>query len=240
MMTTTIPEDGPQAPERKGALRWLVREIFGIFFVAALLFGISGRWDWIGAWLTVALYTVWVTANAILLMPRSPDLLAERAKRQMGPHRADTIILSVYGVAVIAKYLVAGLEVRLGGSGSFGPPVMAAGLVVAALGYALVTWAMVANAFFSMVLRIQRERGQLVIKSGPYAFVRHPGYLGSALFELGTPFLLGSTWAIGFGLLGVVLMVVRTALEDRVLHQELPGYAGYASLVRWRMIPGIW
>ena len=240
MMDPTTSECDDQAAEQRGALRWLAREIFGIFFVAALLFGISGRWGWVGAWLTVALYAVWVTANAVLLMPRCPSLLAERARRKMGPHRADNIILSIYGVAVMAKYVAAALEVRLGGSGSFGPPVMTAGLLISALGYALVTWAMVANAFFSMVLRIQEERGQLVVKSGPYAFIRHPGYLGSALFELGTPFLLGSTWAIGFGLLSAVLMVVRTAVEDRVLQRDLPGYSEYARLVRWRLIPGLW
>ncbi len=238
-MADSIPSTSP-ASETKGALRWLAREVFGIFFIAALLFGISGRWDWPGAWLTVALYAIWVAANAILLMPRSPGLLAERAKRQMGPHRADSIILSVYGVAVLVKYIVAALQVRLGGSGSFGMPLMAAGFLVSALGYGLVTWAMVANAFFSMVLRIQKERGQLVIRSGPYAFVRHPGYLGSALFEIGTPVLLGSTWAMGVGLLAALLMVVRTVIEDRILQRDLPGYSDYARLVRWRLFPGIW
>ncbi len=239
-MMNESPSPVTPVSETKGALRWPAREVFGIFFIAALLFGISGRWDWLGAWLTVALYTIWVAANAILLMPRSPGLLAERARRQMGPHRADRIILTVYGLAVLAKYVVAALQVRLGGSGSFGMPLMAAGFLVSALGYGLVTWAMVANAYFSMVLRIQKERGQLVIRSGPYAFVRHPGYLGSALFEIGTPFLLGSTWAIGVGLLGALLMVVRTAVEDRVLHSDLPGYRDYARLVRWHLIPGIW
>lgn len=226
--------------ERRGAMRWLAREIFGVFFVAALLFGISGRLDWRGAWLTLAIYVVWIAANALLLMPRSPGLLAERGKRQKGMTKTDNIILGLFGIGVMLKYILAALQVRLGGSGDLGLAVTMIGLVLAGVGYGLVTWSMVANAYFSMVLRIQDERGQQVVCGGPYQYIRHPGYLGSALFDLGTPLVLGSSWAILPGVFNAVLMVIRTAHEDEVLFRNLPGYEGYAKETRYKLIPGIW
>lgn len=226
--------------ERRGALRWLAREIFGVFFVAALLFGSAGRFDWPGAWLTLAIYAVWIAANALLLMPRSPGLLAERAKRQKGMTKTDNIILGLFGIGVLVKYILAGLQVRFGGSGDLGLAATTLGLALAGLGYGLVTWSMVANAYFSMVLRIQEERGQKVINTGPYKYIRHPGYLGSALFDLGTPFVLGSSWAIWVGIFNAILMIIRTAHEDQELFKHLPGYEDYAKETPYRLIPGIW
>jgi protein-S-isoprenylcysteine O-methyltransferase Ste14 len=99
---------------------------------------------------------------------------------------------------------------------------------------------MAANAYFSMVVRIQEDRGHAVVTDGPYRFVRHPGYLGSILFALATPLVLGSLWAFVPCGLGAVLFIVRTALEDKTLQKELPGYREYAERVRYRLLPGIW
>jgi protein-S-isoprenylcysteine O-methyltransferase Ste14 len=89
-------------------------------------------------------------------------------------------------------------------------------------------------------VRIQSDRGQAVCRSGPYRFVRHPGYVGFILQSLGTPLLLGSKWALLPGLITVALMVIRTALEDRFLQGELPGYREYVGQVRYRLVPGVW
>jgi protein-S-isoprenylcysteine O-methyltransferase Ste14 len=115
-----------------------------------------------------------------------------------------------------------------------------AALVVAALGYALGTWAMGANAFFSKIVRIQKDRGHAVATGGPYRYLRHPGYLGTIVFELATPIMLGSLWALIPGGLGALLLIIRTVLEDRTLHEELDGYEKYAQKVRYRLLPGIW
>jgi protein-S-isoprenylcysteine O-methyltransferase Ste14 len=99
---------------------------------------------------------------------------------------------------------------------------------------------MLANAYFSTAVRIQTDRDQTVCRSGPYRYVRHPGYLGFILQSIGTPLLLGSLWALIPGLAAVALMVVRTILEDRMLQAELAGYSDLVQAVRYRLVPGIW
>ncbi len=107
-------------------------------------------------------------------------------------------------------------------------------------GAALFSWSMVVNPFFEKTVRIQTDRGHRVIDTGPYAFVRHPGYLGFVGWTLSAPLLLASAWAFVPAVLSVVGIVVRTALEDRTLQAELPGYPEYAARVRSRLIPGVW
>jgi protein-S-isoprenylcysteine O-methyltransferase Ste14 len=235
-MTTQAHSD----ETRRGVTRWLVREPLGVVFVAITLFVPAGRLDWLWGWALVAVYAAWIAATTLLLIQKSPELLSERvARNKPGTKRWDTILLSVYGLLTIAKHVVAGLDVRYGWSQS---PVWSqiVTLLIAALSQALVTWAMVANAYFAKVVRIQEERGQSVATGGPYAAVRHPGYLGTLLFECVTPILLGSWWALIPGLLSAVLILVRTALEDRTLQEELEGYQAYARQVRYRLIPGLW
>jgi protein-S-isoprenylcysteine O-methyltransferase Ste14 len=113
-------------------------------------------------------------------------------------------------------------------------------LVIAAATFALVTWSMAANAFFSMIVRIQDDRKHAVADTGPYRFVRHPGYVGSIVFELASPILLGSLWALIPGVIAALLFLTRTALEDRTLHEELTGYPEYAQRTRYRLVPGVW
>ncbi len=96
------------------------------------------------------------------------------------------------------------------------------------------------NAYFSQVVRLQPDRGQRVVNNGPYAWVRHPAYLGLLLVELGLPLTLNSLPALGVGLLDAAMLVVRTRLEDNLLQAELDGYREYAAQVRFRILPGIW
>jgi protein-S-isoprenylcysteine O-methyltransferase Ste14 len=225
---------------RRGVTRWLTREVMGVLFVALTLFISAGRLDWAMGWAMVGVYAAWVGANALILIPRSPELLAERAARQTSTKTWDTAILSVVGLATLAKYIIAGLDLRYGWTAEMGLGIQVGALVVAALGYALGTWAMAANTFFAMVFRIQDDRGHVVVRDGPYRYVRHPGYAGSIAFELATPIMLGSLWALIPGGLAALLTLVRTALEDRALQHELPGYVEYAQRTRYRLLPGVW
>jgi protein-S-isoprenylcysteine O-methyltransferase Ste14 len=115
-----------------------------------------------------------------------------------------------------------------------------AGLMVSIVGYAVFLWAMAANAFFAEGVRIQEERGHTVATDGPYRLVRHPGYVGAILGIAGAPFLLGSWWALAPAALALGGYIIRTALEDRTLQEELPGYREYAQHTRWRLLPGVW
>jgi protein-S-isoprenylcysteine O-methyltransferase Ste14 len=241
-----VPNDAavePQTKEdetRRGVVRWLIREVLGVVFVALTLFIPAGTLAWPMGWALVALYAIWVAANAYLLIPRNPGLLVERASRKKSAKTWDTVIISIYGLTTLAKHIVAGLDLRFGWTEPIPLFVQLAALIVAALGYALVTWSMTANAFFSAVNRIQDDRGHSVASGGPYRFVRHPGYVGTIAFELVTPLMLGSLWALIPGVLSALLFVARSALEDRMLHRELDGYGAYAQRVRWRLLPGLW
>ena len=227
---------------KRGVTRWLIREVMGVLFAAALLFGISGHLDWVMGWILVGTYALWVGGVAVILIPRYPEMLAERVNRSAkGTKKWDTAILSVVGVLELVRYVVAGLDMRWGWSPPFPLALQIAGVVVAVLAQdVLLTWSMASNAFFSMVVRIQDDRDHAVASGGPYRFVRHPGYVASVLFYLATSLMLGSVWAAIPALLTALLFVVRTALEDRTLREELDGYEAYARRVRYRLLPGVW
>jgi protein-S-isoprenylcysteine O-methyltransferase Ste14 len=114
------------------------------------------------------------------------------------------------------------------------------GYVLFLAGMGIVTWAEAVNKFFEVTVRIQTERGQRVIDTGPYAVVRHPGYVASILFCVGTALCLGSVWALIPAGLASALLVLRTRWEDQTLQAELPGYQEYTQRVRYRLIPGVW
>ena len=240
---TVSPKE--RADVSAGVRRWAIKGAVGVLTAALLLFLPAWRLDWPMGWAVVALYGLWHGALALLLIPRSPELLAERgAGPQEGAKRWDTAVLGVVGLTTIAKYVIAGFDLRLGWTSQLwrpvAPVIQVAALVVAAMGFALTTWAMVANAFFSEVVRIQDDRGHTVATGGPYRYARHPGYVGQIAFELAVSVALGSLWALIPGVLSALLIILRTALEDRTLQEELAGYQEYAGRVRYRLLPGVW
>ena len=115
-----------------------------------------------------------------------------------------------------------------------------AALALILAGYAFGTWVLLENRFFSGMVRIQRDRGHQVVSSGPYAWMRHPGYAGAIRTYLATPILLKALWAYVPVALLTAALVARTGLEDRWLQEQLEGYAEYAQRVRYRLLPGIW
>lgn len=237
-MTTPALQD-PQV--KKGAARWLLRETFGNLILIAILFGLVGRWDWWPGWALSAVYILWSLGTLIFIMPVNPAMLAERARPNRDTRRWDVTLLTLMGVWLLVTYVVACLDARWGWSPPLPLWVQLLGLALAVCGYdVLLVWAMVVNAFFVALVRIQTEREHRVTSSGPYRIVRHPGYLGTIICYLGTPLLLGSLWALLPALLAVASLVARTALEDRALHAELPGYPEYAARVRYRLLPGVW
>jgi len=220
--------------------RWALRESMGVLMVGVMLFWAAGRLDWGMGWALLGILVAWVGGTALAVIPRYPELLAERLKPKAGGKRWDTIILSVVGLLDMARYIVAGLDVRFGWTTGIGLPAQIVLAVIVAAGHALFVWAIGSNAFFASTVRIQSDRGQVVANGGPYAFVRHPAYLGSILIQLTAPLMLGSLPALIPGVLSAVVFIVRTALEDRTLQAELAGYREYAQKVRYRLLPGIW
>lgn len=234
--------ESEQAPKvRVGAIRWLFRETMGNLILIAILFGIVGRWNWWNGWVLSVIYILWTLGTVMFILPINPQMLAERARPQAGSKKWDVFMVSAMAIFLLATYAVACLDVRFGWSAPFPLLVQIAGGVIAAFGYdVLLVWAMVANAYFTAIVRIQEDRHHTVATGGPYRFVRHPGYVGTILCYMATPFLLGSPWALIPAALASAVLVVRTAKEDKMLQEELLGYQEYAEHVRHRLLPGIW
>lgn len=212
----------------------------GLVVMGVALFWSAGQIDWWPAWAALGVMLAWITATAIVILRVNPDLLAERLGPRKGAKPWDTAILSILGLTQLVRYIVAGLDQRFSWTGGFPLAAQIAALVLCALGYALFVWAIASNAYFSQVVRIQLQRGHTVATGGPYRYVRHPAYAGAILYELAVPVLLASWWSFIASALGAVLLILRTALEDRTLQAELTGYADYARQVRHRLLPGIW
>lgn len=227
------------------AVDWKVVARFAIIalLIPLVLFLAAGRVDWWQAWIYTILTVAVSLVSRYILFLKNPELIAERARFTQSEGMKDwdkRIVVLIAIVGPLAFMITAGLDKRYGWSPEVTLPVQLGALVVFLIGYAFATWALIVNKYFSSVVRIQTERGQTVVTAGPYRFVRHPGYSGGLVAWLASPLLLGALWSFIPAILVIVLYIVRTALEDRTLQNELPGYKEYAGRVRYRLLPGIW
>lgn len=212
----------------------------GVGTVGAVLFGPAGTLCWPAAWIYLGIVAAHFCVNVIYLNRVNPELIAHRMRLGPGTKRWDIIWSVLSAPLFVAIYVVAGLDVVRYGWSSMPAWLWIIGIALFLPGAWLLTWSMGVNPFFEKTVRIQTERGHRVVDTGPYAYVRHPGYAGFFGWTLGTPLLLGSWCALGPALLSGIALVIRTALEDRTLRRELEGYEAYAERVRFRLIPGLW
>ncbi len=205
----------------------------------AILFGAAGRMDIPSFWLYWAMFVTFVGGVFFIILRKDPDLMRERFRRGAGD--ADRVSRPVFGVMFLSHWILAGLDVgRNHWSDSVPWAAQAAGFVLLALGLAGWAWPMSVNRFFSAQVRYQPERGHRVIDRGPYAIVRHPGYVALLLLQVASPLALGSYLSAIPTAIMALFVLLRVRLEDRFLHANLPGYAEYASRVGYRLLPGIW
>ncbi len=233
----TVNTVAPKKDVQSGVVKRALQVIFSGALLAVFMFVPAGRLDWWAAWAFVAIYFGGVLFNLLFVL--DSELIAERGETNENTKGWDKTVTNLITLCTLLALVVAGLDVRFGWS-QVARMVQIVAAVVVVLGFLTVSWSMAANRFFSRVVRIQEDRGQAVCSSGPYRFVRHPGYAAMCLYSLALPFMLGSWWALVPSVLIGVGFVVRTALEDRTLQAELPGYADYATRVRYRLIPGLW
>jgi protein-S-isoprenylcysteine O-methyltransferase Ste14 len=219
---------------------YILDQILGIVGMSMALFWSAGRIDWWPAWAVIAVWLIWFTVMDIIILRFNPNLMAERLSPPKGAKTWDRAILSILRLAQLMRYILAGLDQRYGWTGDFPLAAQIAASTMCVLSIALFTWAMASNTFFSQIVRIQSDHGHAVANDGPYRYVRHPAYVGMILFELAISTLLASWWALVAGGLCAILLLLRTALEDRTLQNELTGYADYSRQVRYRLLPGIW
>lgn len=230
------PRKEPLALEGK---RYVIREHFAVVVHLALALGAARTFAWNNAWVYAGMILAAKVGSAILLLRVNPAVLNARGtKREMS--RRERLFFSFYLPAALAMPVVAGLDVGAAGWTHRSLAELVGGLAIVVLGTSLLVWALAANAFFEPTVRLQRDRGHRVCTTGPYRFVRHPGYAGAVLGAAGVPLLLGSRWCFVPFALMTLAFVVRTAYEDRMLRAELEGYDTYATRTRFRLVPLVW
>jgi len=223
-----------------------IRQWIGLIVVylsiplALLLCG--GDFGWWQAWIYSLLISSAGIGGRIWAEQRHPGLMAERQNIEsvQGAKAWDKVLAPLMALSVAHPLvIVAGLDHRYGWSPEFPLWLFVLGLILISLGYGFAAWALAENRFFSSVVRIQTDRGHVVCDSGPYRIVRHPGYAGNILALPGIVLALGSVWALIPAAVALIIAVIRTALEDQTLQEELPGYRDYAQHVCYRLMPGV-
>jgi hypothetical protein len=228
--------------QEKISLGRLIMMLFFIVVIPFLPLLISWRWNWWEAWVYAAIAIFGFAISRVLASRRHPDLIAERARflQQQDTKSWDKLLSPLVGLGSGFIPLVAGLDARFDWSPAFNQPLKSLALLMLLAGYLLGSYALIENRFFSGTVRIQTERGHQVVSSGPYRWMRHPGYAGALLSYLATPLFLDAIWAFLPAGFIAILLIIRTGLEDKTLQAELDGYREYARRVRYRLLPGIW
>ena len=224
--------------ESKG--KSFIRVTIFIIVLAVIFFLIAGTINWPMAWVYLVTYYLLITM-ASLVVPVEKELVEERTGIKEDAKNWDKVLASFLSFMIpVGLLLIAAVNKRFGTPLQMDRLTQIIALFIELAGYGLAIWAGAVNRFYSRYVRIQKERNHTVVKSGPYQFIRHPGYSGIMLFGIATGLVLDSIWTVAAGVLVLILTIIRTALEDRVLQKELPGYAEYAQKTRYRLVPGVW
>ncbi|MFK0088686.1 methyltransferase family protein [Pseudomonas sp. NPDC090755] len=236
-MYTNEPARDPEPMSRRTAIAYAIGLPLALVL---LIFLPAGSLGWRPGWIFVAVLVAGFGVSALVLARVNPVIYRARSRIQPGTQAWDKALLALLLPAMTAVLPVAALDAGRWRETALPAWVVLPGYVGVLAGIALAAWAQAVNPFFEPGVRIQSERHQRVIDNGPYRYVRHPGYVAALWLFFGMGLALGSLWALLPAALAAALLVVRTAWEDRLLQAELPGYAGYARRVRWRLVPGVW
>ena len=235
---------GPLMTEKtRVGIGQLVARIAATAVVFALaLFAPAGTLAWSAGWTFLALFIGFVIGISTWLLRFDPDLLAERTRGigMSDQESWDKALLAFAGVAFFAWLALMGLDVVRYRWSRMTSSLQLLGASLLLCSFYLFFLVFRVNTYLSPGVRVQRERAQTVVTTGPYRFVRHPMYAGFVLFTLGTTFLLGSWYGMFGAALLVVIVARRAVLEERVLRKELDGYAAYMTTVRYRLVPYLW
>jgi protein-S-isoprenylcysteine O-methyltransferase Ste14 len=226
--------------ERINRTRLALNLMAAPLFFALFLFLPAGTWKWPKGWLFVLVVLTAGGVGLIYLWWVNPELVTARINSHQGTKPWDLALLSAYFTAFLSIFPLAALD---DGRFHWLPlPEWAwlLGYILLLAGMVLMTWAMSVNKFFEPTVRLQADRGQRVIDTGPYALVRHPGYASCFPLLVGIALCLGSVWALIPATLAFLVLLVRAQWEDQALQVELAGYHEYTKRVRYRLCPGVW
>jgi protein-S-isoprenylcysteine O-methyltransferase Ste14 len=210
---------------------------------AAVLFLSAGRLDLPRAWIYFGAISIQTLASVMLISKFNPALIIGRAQSitKQDIKAWDKVLMPA---ALVMQYVVLlaviGLDVGRFQWSSLGIIYGIVGFIMLVVGTLLGVWAAISNPYYEAIVRIQSDRDHKVVTTGPYRIVRHPGYVGAILAVVSTPLIIGSMFGLIPAGIVVILLFIRTALEDRTLHNELDGYSDYAGNVRYRLLPWVW
>jgi len=238
----SVKRDSEGADQKVSPRQWI--SLIVVYFLIPLILFICGEdLGWWQAWLYSLLIVTAGLGGRMWAEQRHPGLTAERQSIEIirDAKAWDKVLAPLMAVSIgYPVVIVAGLDHRYGWSAEFPLWLNVIGFIMISLGYVFAAWALAENRFFYSVVSIQTDRGHAVCDSGPYQFVRHPGYAGNLLSLFGIVLALSSVWTLIPVVVASAISVFRTALEDQTLQEELPGYRNYAHRVRYRLIPGIY
>lgn len=225
---------------QKGGINYLLKVGFQVVTGLILFLVASGTLTNLRGWIYFIVYSISTTFGVIYLSKNNPEVFNERAKKRDNTEQWDKVLLTVYVVfAIFVIYIIAGLDIRFGWSHI---PIihMYPAISIVVISSVLMIWAMKENANFEATSRVQSDRIQAICDSGPYGAIRHPGYLSIVLWAIATPFVFGSVVMMIPSSIILVVIVVRTYLEDKMLKEKLKGYLKYSDKVKYRLLPFVW
>lgn len=221
----------------------LTAEFIALFVVFALvLFLSAGTVFWWAGWVYLLLFFAADAALGVWLVRHDPGLLKERMSGfgKPGEPTWDKVFFIILQFFFVAWYVLMPLDAVRFRWSQMPAWLQAVGAILLLISFYLFFLPFRENPYLSAVVRVQTDRGQTVITTGPYAYVRHPLYAAVIPFAAGTALLLGSWYGLLMGLVFTVALALRAVQEERVLQAKLPGYAEYLERVRYRLIPHVW
>lgn len=224
----------------KAAVWRAAQVLVGLLLMMAVFFISAGRTDLPRAWVFFSLYFVSLLLNTVIFLKFNPEIIRARSEIRGETKWWDKIFAILYTVFTLTMFIICGLDVGRFNISSIGVEFFAVGIIIFIVGWMFVAWSIVENKFSETTVRIQNEKDQRVVSTGPYAIVRHPGYIGMILFYGCAPFIIGSLYGLIPALLLAPAFIFRTHFEDETLYEELPGYKEYTRKVKYRLFPFIW
>ena len=220
----------------------IVQTILWFGFTAVIIFGAAGSADYVGGWLYLGEMIAISVVFGVYFARIDPGLLRERLKPpiQKDQPLADKLILIPLLLLLFGGMGFMAADAERWRWSTTPPSVQWAGCALLLAAILFMSWTMRTNSFAAPVVKIQKERGQTVITTGPYAIVRHPLYFGALFYVAATSLVLGSWWGLTTVPLVAFGFAIRIRVEEKALHEGLQGYADYARRVRWRLIPFVW
>jgi len=222
----------------KKTIKRAFQVLFGLLLMMVAFFACAGRLDIPRAWLLYGLTLVQLLSNFVIFSKYAPEIMRERSEVKPGVKTWDIVFAVGYTISVLTIHAVAGLDLGRFGWSNLGPEFLVLGFVLYVIASVIIAWAMIANKFFETTVTI--VKGHKVMTGGPYAYVRHPGYVGFILMYSSSCLVLGSAVSLIPAAILALLLVGRTYMEDMTLQKELDGYLEYTKKVRYRLVPGIW